>query len=385
MAYTSKLITVISILLLIACGKVIGKSTLAAQELPSVFSSTRPSPSLTQGKWIKITTTTEGVYKLSAKKLKEAGFSNPNDIRIYGQGGRMLPERLSLIAPPYMTQQSTWVHNGEVYFFAHGMVNVFFDSKLRGYAPETHLYSLKGYYLVTENPSLPPMGLQDGYAYTASPNSTITTYDATFVHEVDRVSLKKSGRILFGEPLSAQTKTPIIFNLPDKPAKPEARISFAHITHPGNNKKIPVIISSGSSEVTDEILDKEDYTSSNYLAGIYHRRSYPLQINSGTQVRLEASLGAQARSSYLDYMALTVQLPLSYKAGKQLIFTKALENFPQTAATYVIAGASPGRSNLAHRRSQWSGGYALQTNQWRIIVRGSGFYDQCPANSFCLL
>lgn len=341
MAHTSKLITVISILLLIACGKVIGKSTLAAQELPSVFSSTRPSPSLTQGKWIKITTTTEGVYKLSAKKLKEAGFSNPNDIRIYGQGGRMLPERLSLIAPPYMTQQSTWVHNGEVYFFAHGMVNVFFDSKLQGYAPETHLYSLKGYYLVTENPSLPPMGLQDGYAYTASPNSTITTYDATFVHEVDRVSLKKSGRILFGEPLSAQTKTPIIFNLPDKPAKPEARISFAHITHPGNNKKIPVIISSGSSEVTDEILDKEDYTSSNYLAGIYHRRSYPLQINSGTQVRLEASLGAQARSSYLDYMALTVQLPLSYKAGKQLIFTKALENLPQTAATYVIAGASP--------------------------------------------
>lgn len=300
-------------------------------------------PRLTEGTWLRIATQQEGVHKLSAQQLKAAGFTNPANVRIYGCGGKMLSERLSDSAFPYMLPQPTWIHNGEVYFFAHGPVQFFYDRAIGGYARTVHLYSTQGYYLVTENAALPAHSIEKK-SERANANPTllpaIRSYDALFLHEIDRFSPKKSGRLLFGEPLSAQNKVPVIFTLPQAPVSKEAMLTFAHLLHPGKEKFIVVDFHSGSSHVADTVWSREDYTSSTYLAGIYHHKSRALELEPSNTVRFDISIGAGGKEAFLDYMTLMVQCPLTYNSGQQLLFSRKIKGFPEQIAPYHITGGT---------------------------------------------
>lgn len=46
---------------------------------------------LRSGKWVKIKTKDKGVYKITFDQLKQWGFSNPDQVAMYGNGGYMLP------------------------------------------------------------------------------------------------------------------------------------------------------------------------------------------------------------------------------------------------------------------------------------------------------
>jgi len=46
---------------------------------------------LRSGKWVKIKTTDKGIYKITFDQLKQWGFSNPDQVAMYGNGGYMLP------------------------------------------------------------------------------------------------------------------------------------------------------------------------------------------------------------------------------------------------------------------------------------------------------
>lgn len=48
---------------------------------------------LASGRWVKIRVQDEGIYRLSNATLKRWGFSDPARVRLYGYGGRLLPEQ----------------------------------------------------------------------------------------------------------------------------------------------------------------------------------------------------------------------------------------------------------------------------------------------------
>ena len=50
---------------------------------------------LSTGKWVKVSTNGRGIYKVTASFLQKAGFSTPinsSSIRLFGNGGSVLPE-----------------------------------------------------------------------------------------------------------------------------------------------------------------------------------------------------------------------------------------------------------------------------------------------------
>ncbi|HDR51405.1 MAG TPA: hypothetical protein ENN90_07260, partial [Mariniphaga anaerophila] len=47
---------------------------------------------LREGKWVKISTSEKGIYKIPYPKLTEWGFSNPAQVKVFGAGGMILPE-----------------------------------------------------------------------------------------------------------------------------------------------------------------------------------------------------------------------------------------------------------------------------------------------------
>ena len=136
-------------------------------ESPSSGSIYAPNSVLRQGTWAKIRVSETGVYHLSADLIKQAGFSNINNVKVYGYGGALQPEA---IMPDYLSRtddlkEVPLYNNGtQLLFHAQGPVsyeNGTIDDILTNYgykssqnitqARRRNYFSDYGYYFITED------------------------------------------------------------------------------------------------------------------------------------------------------------------------------------------------------------------------------------------
>src|SRR5688572_24001483 len=88
---------------------------------------------LRSGTWVKFSVDSRGVYKIDAELLKKAGLDpsnvNPKKIRIFGQGGGMLPQPNAIDRPYDLVENAIFIsgegdgkfdNNDQVIFFAEG-------------------------------------------------------------------------------------------------------------------------------------------------------------------------------------------------------------------------------------------------------------------------
>jgi hypothetical protein len=69
---------------------------------------------LSIGEWYKIPVTTSGVYKIDYAYLKNAGLNmtgfNPKKIKLYGNGGGMLPQANNAERPDDLEENAIFIH-----------------------------------------------------------------------------------------------------------------------------------------------------------------------------------------------------------------------------------------------------------------------------------
>ena len=104
---------------------------------------------LRYGTWIKISIPQTGIYQLTEEFVKKAGFSSLDNVRIYGYGGGLQPEKLTadyLMETDDLQQLPTCRVDGRKFFYGIGPVT-WDESFQRVRNP----YSNYGYYFLTEN------------------------------------------------------------------------------------------------------------------------------------------------------------------------------------------------------------------------------------------
>lgn len=180
---------------------------------------------LGQGKWVKISVSETGVHQLTYQDLQAMGFSHPENIRVFGYGGNMLPEYFNKDARPaddlpeipiYLDKGNDGVFNtGDcILFYAQGSTQVSYNNNTKAFTHTQNPYSTKGYYFLTTDAG-------EGKRITlqaAETGKTSTRIDNTyryFFHEQELVNLQESGREWYGETLSADKPTcQVTFNIP---------------------------------------------------------------------------------------------------------------------------------------------------------------------------
>lgn len=300
---------------------------------------------LASGRWLRLSVERSGVYKVPLSRLKEYGFSHPEDIRVVGRGGRMIPEKLSLHPSDYRTFVPVWHDAEALYFYAYGPIQWRYDNRKKSYVHETHLYSTKGYYLLTENASIPARKVEPApsdWATASAPK--MGTYDYSALHEVDRVSLKMSGRLLLGESINLSKQLSVSFRLPDKPASEEHHLRVAYVALPKTSSELSVATSTAS--FVDPLQASEDLSISTYLAGVRHERFYPFTAPyASPDVEVSMSISPQNTPSYLDFVSFTTSLGLRYLPHTPLYFRKKgtathatwqVENAPEDAHLWAV-------------------------------------------------
>jgi hypothetical protein len=181
---------------------------------------------LSSGNWFKIAVSEDGIYKVSYELLEELGVPVNNiqtaNIRLFGNGFGMLPERNADYRPDDLMENAIMVFDGNDGTFDSGDYFIFFgqspdkwvfDATKGIYEHITHRYTDHNYYFITISNEA---GLRV-QPYNQSPvqaEVVISNYNDFAIHERNEHNLIHSGAEWYGEVFSDVLEHTIVFNLP---------------------------------------------------------------------------------------------------------------------------------------------------------------------------
>lgn len=297
---------------------------------------------LSSGTWHRFYVEKSGIYKLSKSFLQSLGFNvnvNPQNIRIYGNGGRMLP-LLNSVDYPIDLEENAIQFIGEsdgvfddsdyILFYAEGV-----DTWNTESLTSINLYADKSYYYVTASGSGKRM--QPAAQPTNAPDFTFFTYDDVLVYEKDLVNAGKIGRRWFGEQFNINENQTFNFNIPnlDLTTPITAKINFASKSF-GNtffevkandqsigNVTFPAIPAGSGLEGFENVLNTSFTPTATTLA-------INLTYNNG---------GVPASNGYLDFIYLKTKRNL-VGFGAQFPFFNDLQAVNIGVGQYSLSNAS---------------------------------------------
>jgi hypothetical protein len=212
--------------------KNISKNTLLFFILACFFqaqNSFAQSSVLAKGDWIKIGVQTSGVYKLDANFLQKAGLNlsqiNPQNIKIYGNGGAMLPQANDVPRTKDLIENNIFVE-GEtdgrfdnqdfILFYGQSPHQISYDSLSKSFRHQFNIYSDTTFYFLTVSDT---KGLRIKDQNSVAATAEITTFDDYVFHEIDTKNILAqapfagSGRLWMGEEFASNSEKIIPFNL----------------------------------------------------------------------------------------------------------------------------------------------------------------------------
>jgi len=141
---------------------------------------------LSVGNWYKFLVGKTGIYKITYDEIKNLGITDPVNVRIYGDGGKMLPEIYSGNVPsdpreiPIMMvtgNAGAFTSGDYILFYAEGPTVWRFDTLTNKYLYEKNLYSDSTAYFLTSKSGGKRISTED--IPSASSNINVTTFDGS--------------------------------------------------------------------------------------------------------------------------------------------------------------------------------------------------------------
>ncbi len=179
------------------------------QKNSTSFKSFASSSVLSSGNWYKFKLTEDGIYRITYDELNSAGLTNLDNIRIYGNGGTMLPFHNAESFPDDLIENSIYMEKGTdnvfnegdyILFYGKGPIKWNWDTSAQIMSHECNLYSDAAYYFMTTSFG-PGKRIEMINSTTKTPNFSVTTFNVYDYHEVNLENLIHSGRTWYGEAL----------------------------------------------------------------------------------------------------------------------------------------------------------------------------------------
>jgi len=211
-------------------------------------STTASNSVLGNGEWIKISVAENGIYKVDYSFLQKSGLLsngiNPDELKLYGNGGGMLPlsnndfryDDLQENAIQIFDSDNNGLFNNGDYFLFYGTEqNTWkWNSSDKKFTHNKNLFSDSTYYFVTINNNGNGKRIQDIPALTGTPPTrTVNQFIDFAFHEKDEFNFIKSGRKWYGDAFDVDINQTFDFNFPN--------------LQPGNVKLTSAVISRTST------------------------------------------------------------------------------------------------------------------------------------------
>ncbi|MGZ2370791.1 type IX secretion system sortase PorU [Ancylomarina sp. YFZ004] len=281
---------------------------------------------LSNGKWIKISVDTTAIHKISYQQLLDMGIDKPTDIRVYGNGGGMLPKMNNadksddlVLNHIYMSKGSDGIFNSGDYilFYAKGPRSWRYDKDTDEFVHENHLYSHTSHYFLTSDKTASPIISQVNNEQ--NPNVLINDFDSYRVIDLDKKNLLRSGQLWFGQIFDITTSYTLPFNF--KNLNTNENISINTHVAGRSSSSTKFILSSNDNnigEIDIPTVNTSSYTAS-YAAQVRQRFTNFKATKDQFNIKIEYEKGSASSIGWLDYMRLNARCQLLFE-GEQLSF-----------------------------------------------------------------
>jgi hypothetical protein len=158
---------------------------------------------LAEGQWVKVAlnNTTDGIYQITYSQLRSWGFTNPEQVGVYGFGGHAIDESFATDHIDDLPEVAV-LHDAarqRILFYGRGLVSWTWRSSTYRYVQRQNTYSTQATYFLHQKEEAP---LAMEVLSAGTPDVTqknVRAYDERLLHEVDEVNVGRTGREWYGE------------------------------------------------------------------------------------------------------------------------------------------------------------------------------------------
>lgn len=301
---------------------------------------------LSAGKWYKIKVNKEGIFKLTYTQIKNMGFSDPSKIRIYGNGGAMLPRKITVKRDDDLVENAIYFEKGSdgvfntgdyVLFYAQGSTTWRYDEKNKIFKHQLNDFTDFNYYFITDYLGA-GKNISDRENVPANGAVEVFTYDDYGFHEKEIFNILGSGRQWLGEKLS---NNDFVENIDFQDIDIDSGVIFYYNVAAASSEvsRFKIAINNkefqtndiGSIDRSDKELDNARQTS-----GLISTKVSGSKITVKFHYLYTTDNEAEG---YIDYYGINVRRNLIYRKGPMFFRDKSLFG-SGSKALYKIQGAS---------------------------------------------
>ena len=328
------------------------KRSLPVQKTGGANKTIADNSVLASGQWYKIGVTRSGVYKMDYNYLSNLGINlsgvDPRTIKVYGNGGGMLPQVIGAHPHDDLVENSIVVSGEGDGDFGQGDYVLFYgDSPHQWdwlenenrFKHRLNLYSDTTWYFLTFNQGnglrVPVIASESATNHTPSYTPKVAFY------ENDLYNPLLSGRSWLGENFDLVTERSFSFSTPN--LAPGSNVSLIYRLAARSTQSSSFAIAENGNQIGTVSIPN---ISTNY-GSIYYRSKWALidipesQINDGSvDIDLEYTKSTSSGVGYLDFLEVHYKQRLRV-GGESIWFFNAVENVgPGQVYNYSISGGN---------------------------------------------
>ncbi len=306
----------------------------------------KSSSVLSSGTWKKITVPQTGIYRITFAEIKSLGFANPADIRIFGNGGHLLPERFNGTTNDDLNEIPLFLYKGAdgifndgdyILFYATGPVHWEYNPLNKRFVHTKHPFTDKIFYFITSGSN--GARIADATPVEQPEELNINSFVDYSVHEENLYNLIRSGRNWYGEKFEMQASKTFSFAFPDPVENSNFTLEAEILARSGNNTSFAVRYNNqtiatqtmGRVYINDETSNYADIRTL-VAKGAIASKDVNIVMGFDNQ-------GDNSAQGWLSYMRINAKRKLKYN-NTQLFFRDTTALFQSRTALYTIDNAS---------------------------------------------
>ena len=301
----------------------------------------KESSVLRSGKWVKIKTKDKGIYKITFDQLRQWGFTNPDQVAMYGNGGFMLPvlnkdNRFDdLNAYPVLKGKDN-AGKDCLFFYSNGNIRIDEDLETGFFTHKQNCYSTETYFYLTEQGTV--KNIEKATELTGITGKKIDSFINYVFYEKEDTNLLLSGSQWFGEQFNSGQQRTVNLVLDNADLTKSAQFVVATVARSSAVSSMNVDVNGKSAnDISFQALNLSDPTS--IFADEQVSKFSESLPSKNVQVRLTYSASNNSSSAWLDYVSVNYQSFLNMTSDVYFFRGKGADGTVQVSE-FVLNGAS---------------------------------------------
>lgn len=304
---------------------------------------------LSSGEWYKFSIDTTGVFKIDANFLSNLGINinatNPKNIKIYGNGGKLLPELASDFRHQDLQENSIFVKgeddnqfnsNDYILFYGVGPHSWNVDVTNETANHVQNIYSNRAYYFLNISDS-PGKRIVNSPVVSGSSTLSISDFDDFIFYEKELTNILAVGRLWFGESFSVENNRNFAIPFPNALPGSNVNIKVTAVTQSTTTSNMN-ITANGANLSTIGFPPVSTSTSS----GLARYGTSRGTVNSGNTININVTYnnnGNPSANAFLDYIEVIGKKQLAAN-NNQFSFRSFNQAKNTGVVTYQIQNAT---------------------------------------------